>query len=165
VGQLLVWQKQYQVALEVTAARLSEATESMKQASTDYGNLVQKSGVFTNVAVELSAMLRTLSDDRARLQTVSTELAKLLTSAQGSLPQIEQEFLALTQQLTNSVDENQRMVAGALSDNATAIRNSIQTTNDALAASHKQNSARITELVDKTKQQVAVLDKALSEEL
>lgn len=96
VGQLLVWQKQYQVALEVTARHFSDAADLMNQASTDYGNLVQKSGVFTSVAAELSALLRTLSDDRARLQTVSAELAKLLISAQGSLPQVEQKVLALT---------------------------------------------------------------------
>lgn len=110
-------------------------------------------------------MLRTLNDDRARLQTVAAELAKLLVSAQGSLPQVEQKVLALTDQLTNSVIENQKRVAAALTDNATAIRNSIQATNDSLSAAHKQQMSQISEMVDKTKQQVTVLDKALSEEL
>ncbi len=165
VGKLLVWQKQYQELVEATSEKLAEVSEIMKQASSDYASLVQKSGVFTNVAAELSSMLRTLNDDRARLQNVSAELAKLLISAQGSLPQVEQKIVALTQQLVNSVTENQKHVAAALTENATAMRNVIQATNDNMAAAHRQQAAQISELVDKTKQQVTVLDKALSEEL
>lgn len=165
VGQLLVWQRQYKEQVETIVTRLGEASHSMTQATGDYTALVEKSGIFTNVATELSSMLRTLNDDRSRLQTVSAELAKLLVSAQGSLPQVEQKVLELTNQLTNSVTENQKRVGIALTDNATAIRNSIQTTNDAMSSSHKQHVAQITELVEKTKQQVTVLDKALSEEL
>ena len=145
--------------------RLGEVEQSMRQATDNYTLLVEKSGVFTNVAAELSSLLRTLNDDRARLQNVSAELAKLLVSAQGSLPQVEQKVLALTDQLTNSVIENQKRIGIALTDNATAIRNSIQSANESMSSAHKQQVSQITELVEKTKQQVTILDKALSEEL
>jgi hypothetical protein len=165
VGQLLTWQQQYKSQIESIVQRLGVVTQVMTQATSEYSTLVQKSGVFTNVAADLSSMLRTLNDDRARLQTVSAELAKLLVSAQGSLPQVEQKVLSLTDQLTTAVSENQKRIGVALTDNATAIRNSIQSSNESMASAHKQNMSQISELVEKTKQQVTVLDRALSEEL
>ena len=140
VGKLLIWQKQYQELVQATSERLAEVSETMKQASSDYASLVQKSGVFTNVAADLSSILRILNDDRVRLQNVSAELAKLLVSAQGSLPQVEQKVLALTQQLANSVNENQKQVAAALTENATAMKNTIQATNDNMSAAYKQQA-------------------------
>ena len=137
----------------------------MERATNDYSTLVERSGAFTKVAEELGALLRTLNDDRDRLQMVSADLAKLLLSAQGSLPQIEQKVAALTDQLATAVLDNQKRTGAALTENATALRTSLQTSNDSLTAAHKQHGANITELAEKTKQQVAVLDEALSKEL
>ncbi|MGB8900247.1 MAG: hypothetical protein WCC90_13885 [Methylocella sp.] len=137
----------------------------MAKATANYSALVERSEAFTKAAEDLKTLLTTFTSETERLQTVSEALAKLLRSAEGSLPQVEEKVLALTSQLTNAVTENQRQVTSALTENATAIRNTLQSTHENMATVHKDHSSKITELVGKTKEQVTVLDKALSEEL
>lgn len=181
----------------------------MAKATADYSALVERSEAFTKAAEDLETLLTTFTSEAARLQTVSEALAKLLWSAEGSLPQVEQKVLALTSQLTNAVmenqkqvgtaltanatatrnalqsvhdtvsaktleltsqltqavTENQKQVGRALTENATAIRNTLQSANESMASAHKEQTSQIAGLVQKTKDQVTVLDKALSEEL
>jgi hypothetical protein len=162
VGQLLVWQKQYKEQIESIVDGLGDASDAMNQATKDYSALVERSGIFTKIAEELGAMLRTLNDDRTRLQTVSAELAKLLLSAEGSLPQIEQKVAALTDQLVTAVTDNQKRVGAALTENAAALRTSMQSANETMATAQRQQVAQITEHAEKTKQQFAALTEQLA---
>ena len=77
---------------------------------------------------------------RAAPDCFLAELAKLLISAQGSLPQVEQKVLAL---ISNSQIPSLKIRRWCLGlwRTSQAIRNSIQSTNDALAASHKKRRA------------------------
>ena len=198
VGKLVVWQEQYKEHIEVFTNRQTEISASMRQATSDYGELVNKSGIFAKVAQDLGALLTALETQKQQLVSVLTDLAKLLQAASGSLPEIEAKVLALTNQLANSVTANQqqlskaladssgvleatvqqvskglsttiteqqREVSKALADNVLHIRNSIQSVNQDFTGINQTFNKQLNELANKTKDQVTVLDRALSEEL
>ena len=85
---------------------------------------------------------------------MSEALAKLLRSAEGSLPQVEQKVLALTSQLTNAVMENQRQIGTALTENATATRNAIQSVHDIMSAKTLELTSQLTQAVTENQKQV-----------
>ncbi len=165
VGRLLLWQNQYKEIVETTVQKFSDVAALMAKATADYTTLVEKSDSLVRAGENLGTTASSLRADTERLQNVSSALANLLRSAEGSLPQIEQKVLELTNQLSSAVRENQRQIGSALTENATAIRNSLQSATESLTGSHKEHGSQIAKLVEKTKEQVTVLDKALSEEL
>jgi uncharacterized phage infection (PIP) family protein YhgE len=165
VGQLLVWQEQYKGVLETTVQRLNEITLLSTKATADYAELVERSGAFSKIAEDLGRLLTSLEAEKQQIKDVSEGLARLLRDASGSLPEVEKKIVEITTQLANAVTENQKTVGAALSENATAIRNSVQAVNEGLTAANTQCNKQFAEFVAKTKEQVTVLDAALSEEL
>ena len=81
------------------------------------------------------------------------------------MAQAKDQVTELTAQLTSAVSENQKTVASALTENATAIKSSIQTSHQDMTTVQSEYNKQIADLVAKTKEQVTVLDAALSEEL
>ncbi len=152
VARLLTWQDQYKEYMETTAQRLDATSSLMTKATSDYSHLVEKSGAFTKVAEDLGRLLAALETEKQQLITVSDQLAKLLQAASGSLPEVEKKVLELASQLTSAVNENQKTLGTALTENATAIRNSIQATHQDLSTAHSEYNRQIAELVAKTKE-------------
>jgi hypothetical protein len=67
--------------------------------------------------------------------------------------------------LSTAVTEQQKEVSKALTDNVLLIRNSIQSVNQDFTKINQTFNQQLSDLSTKTKDQVSVLDKALSEEL
>jgi ABC-type transporter Mla subunit MlaD len=67
--------------------------------------------------------------------------------------------------LSTTITEQQREVSKALADNVLHIRNSIQSVNQDFTGINQTFNKQLNELANKTKDQVTVLDRALSEEL
>jgi hypothetical protein len=154
VGKLLTWQEQYKGIVETTVQKFGEVGALMAKATADYSALVEKSEAFTKAADDLKTLLTTFTSEATRLQTVSEALAKLLRSAEGSLPQVEQKVLALTSQLTNAVMENQKQVGTALAENATATRNALQSVQDTMSAKTLELTSQLTQAVTEHQKQV-----------
>jgi hypothetical protein len=165
VGRLLTWQQQYKEHVERSVAKLDEISRVTNQAVQDYAEIVEQSRAFSSVAQDVHNLLTGLKDEQRQLSSLSQDLAKLLTSASGSLPEIEKRVLELTNQLARAVTENQMTVSKTLTDNTAAIRNTVQAVHDGLTFASTENNKQLAELVSKTKEQVAVLDAALAEEL
>lgn len=162
VGQLLIWQEHYKETIETTVSRLDEVGRLVGKASDDYGVLVERSGRFAQVAEDLGGLLAALEAGERRLTTVTEGLASLLLSASGSLPEIETKILELTMQMSNAVQENQRTVNAALTDNATAIRMSVRAAQEGVAAANTELGRELTGLAAGAKQQVAILSEQLA---
>ena len=187
VGKLLTWQQQYKDHIETFTQRQTEIADSMRQSTSDYGEMVTKSGAFTKTAQDLGSLLTALETQKLQLVSVLTELANLLQAASGSLPQIETKLTTLTNELSKSlldsstkmestvqevarslslaVSEQQKEVGKALAENVQLIRNSIQSVNQDFTKINQTFNQQLEALATKTKDQVSVLDKALSEEL
>jgi hypothetical protein len=67
--------------------------------------------------------------------------------------------------MTGTISENQQTRATALNDNAAAIRTTIQFAQQGMTATNTEFNRQVGDLVDKTKEQVATLDKALTTDL
>ena len=165
VGKLLVWQEQYKNQIEDITRQQAHISESMSAASQAYQVLVDKAGIFTQVSQQLSSILTALETQKHQLNSALRSLGDLLLAASGSLPEVEKKVVELTNQLASAVGENQREIGKALSENTTMIRNAVQSVGQDFTAINKEFNRQVTELTAKTKEQVSVLDAALSEEL
>lgn len=165
VGRLLVWQEQYKATLETTVSRLDDVTRISAQTASDYAALVDNTMTFSKSATNLGKMIATLEADRVQLHTVSEALAKLLRDSAGSLPAVEAKVVALTRQLSSAVEENQKVVGKALTENSTAIRAAVETAGKEITTANAACNKQIADLVGKTREQVTVLDAALTEQL
>lgn len=165
VGQLLVWQEGYKATVETTVSRLNEVTELSKRSTENYAALVDKAGVFTKIATDLSSVLTALETEKVQLQRMSEGLAHLLKEASASLPAVEKKFVQLSQELANSVTRNQELVGSALTEGAKLLTEAVTSNQKTLSSTLADSARQTTELVAKTKEQVTILDTALSEEL
>jgi ABC-type transporter Mla subunit MlaD len=120
--------------------------------------------VFTKVAEDLSRLLTVLEAEKQQLRDVSQGLAKLLKEASGSLPAVEDKVIQLTTQLASSVTKNQELLATSLSDNVRQLTKALLENQQLVSGALTENAKQTSELVAKTKEQVAVLDAALSKE-
>lgn len=165
IGKLLVWQDQYKTHIEMIIKEQVEITKSMKTASEDYKKLVNEAARFTVVSSDLSDLLTALETQKKQLKGLLETLSGLITSASGSLPEVEKKIMELTEQLTRSVEANQKEVARALMDNSQLIKSSIQNTEQDLAKINQEFNKHLGELAERTNKQISALDVALAEEL
>lgn len=157
VGRLLEWQDQYKEFLAKTSQRLEAASTLMEKATRDYAQVVEKSGAFTKAAEDLQDLLTSIKTEKQQLMTVSEQLAKLLQEASGSLPEVERKVLELTSQLANSVNENQKTLGAALTENAAAIRATIQSAGVDIASAHSEYKKQTADMAADAKGQVLEL--------
>jgi uncharacterized protein YhaN len=73
--------------------------------------------------------------------------------------------MELADQLSRAVAESQKSLTAALADNAAAIRTSVSTASEGLLAANEVHNRHLSEMATKTKEQIALLDTALAEEL
>jgi hypothetical protein len=165
VARLLSWQEEYKAHLEIAAGRHDQVVRSMAVASTRYEELVTSGGEFVRVAQALKNGIDAADSQQRNLATVLTELTGLLTAASGSLPQVEAKIVDLAHQLSNSLTKNQELMTQSYKENATAIRNSLQSSAQSMIATAEDFNKQMLEMANKTREQVSRLDAALSEEL
>lgn len=134
--KMLQWQQTYAQQMGLVIDQQGMATRNMEVASQRYQSMIEQANVFNTTAASLSSLLNGLESQRIHLEGSMRELANLINTASGGLPQIEQKIIAMVNQLNGG----------------------LQTTNNEFNKSVK-------ELIERTKEQVVVLDKALSEEL
>jgi len=110
VGKLLEWQNQYKQSIEETNRLLAETTARLDKATKDYAVVIEQSAKFAEVANGMGHLIITLNDEKERYNQVTKELAELLKSASGSMPEIEKKMVEIGVQLANSIKENQQNV-------------------------------------------------------
>lgn len=165
VEKLVVWQDQYKNHIETMTERQVEIVGSMKNASDSYGQLVTKADTFSKISSDLSKMLTSLETQKQQLVGMLTSLSSLLNAASGSLPQVERKVVELTEQLTRSVESNQKEVSKALAENVQLIRTSIQSVGQDFGKINQDFNKHLGDLAENTNKQVSALDAALAEEL
>ena len=125
----------------------------------------------------LAELLQTASGSLPQIEAKVMELTGQLSNAvrhnaQETTKSIAENSLLLrtsaqeaTKQITTTVSEQQNVLSKALSENVLLIRNSIQGVNQDFVKVNQEFNKQMNELAAKTKEQVAVLDAALAEEL
>ncbi len=147
VGKLVAWQAGHEAHLEALIVQETATRKNMTEASLRYADLVNKSGAFVGVASALGDLLSGLETQRRQLEASLGGFARLLERAATGLPEIERRIVSMTEQIEHGVLANQQQLAAAF-----------ETANANLNGHLRQAS-------EESKKQIAVLDKALEEEL
>ncbi len=147
VGKLVAWQVGHEAQLDALIVQETATRKNMTEASLRYAELVNKSGVFLNVAQSLGKVLTGLETQREQLEASLGGFARLIDKAASGLPEIERRFVSMTEQIEQGVLTNQEQLTAAFQ-----------------AANANLNS-HLRQATEDSKKHVAVLDKALEEEL
>jgi len=147
VGKLVAWQAGHEAQLEALIVQETATRKNMTEASLRYAELINKSGVFVGVAQSLAKLLAGLETQRGQLETSLGGFARLLERTETGLPEIERRIVSMTEQIEHGVLANQRQLTAAF-----------ETANAHL-------NGHLRQATEDSKKQIAVLDKALEEEL
>jgi len=147
VGKLVAWQVGHEAQLDSLIEQETATRKNMTEASLRYADLINKSGVFVNVAGSLQQLLAGIESQRAQLQASLGGFATLVDKAATGLPEIERRIVAMTEQIERGVLANQTQLTTVLEQSSAAL------------------NAHLKQATDASKQQIAALDRALEEEL
>jgi hypothetical protein len=147
VGKLVTWQAAHEIQLDALIKQETQTRNNMTEAAGRYGELVDKSGVFVQVAQQLGKVLVGLDSQRAQLEASLGGFARIVDTAAAGLPQIEGRIIAMTEQIEAGVRANH--------DQLTA----------AFQAASASLDAHLRQATEDSKQHAELLDKALEEEL
>ncbi len=158
VGKMLEWQERYKLQMEEMIAQQKITADSMVTATKSYEDAVENTGRFSEVANDLSDIVKTLELQREHIHNSVKELALLIESAKTGLPDIEAKISQLVTQVTQSVQNNSNAMEEAINSSAENI-------DSLLTQSNTRFNKHIEDISEKTRAQVSELDKAMSEEL
>jgi DNA anti-recombination protein RmuC len=147
VGRLVSWQAAHEIQLDALIEQETQTRNNMTEAAARYGELVDKSGVFVQVAQQLGKVLVGVESQRTHLEASLGGFARIVETAAAGLPQIEARILAMTEQIEAGVRANHAQLTATF------------------RAASESLDAHLRQATLDSKQHVAVLDKALEEEL
>src|SRR6516164_1745344 len=154
VGSLLNWQDSYRTQIGEMIEQQSVAAANMKTATEQYTTLVSKAEIFSTISTQLTRLLTGLDTQRTQLQGSLESLARLLSAASGSLPQIESKIVELTEQVTFGVNQNQDQMTKVVRDAAVTFQGAIEDSRKLLFENmqtvNRQVNDHMKELADKT---------------
>jgi hypothetical protein len=169
VEKILIWQERYRQQMQEMIGQQETTARNMATASERYEMLVTNAERFNVVSEQLVKLLSALDLQRNQIELSLRSLGQLLTAASGSLPQIEQKIVELTQQVTNGVRTNHDEVTRALRETSTSLQNAAgdvkRLMTDAFHATNQEFNGHMSQIANKTREQVAMLDVALDREL
>lgn len=151
VGKILIWQEKYKNDMQIMIEQQSITTKNMSDAVIRYDEILSNTSKFTDTAENLSKIINALELQRNQLKDSLSSLANLLDRAGSGIPKLEEKILEMTQQISSSVSSCQNDLKNVLIEG-------IRISNDDF-------NKNIKFLVEQTKEQILVLDKALSDEL
>jgi len=151
VGKILEWQERYKNDMEKMIDQQSKTTQNMTEAAERYNEILSHATKFTETASSLSEIVNTLEAQRNHIRESVSGLATLLDRAGSGIPQLEEKIHEMTKQISSSVTACQNDLKNILIEG--------------LRVSNDDFNKSIRGLVEQTKEQVVVLDKALSDGL
>lgn len=179
VGQLLAWQENYKLTIASTIEQLDKVSQSAEKVVDKFETTVSLASEFARTATGLQELLTGLETQKDQLELTARNLAELFKSAGESIPQVENRLEAIALQLARAFEQNQAQLVNALkegqkqlnallTESMGLVSNAAETCKaltTALSEAQSESNKQIVELVAKTKEQVTILDRALTEEL
>lgn len=151
VDRLLTWNDTYKNQVESVANRISELGRLTASSTADYARVAEHSTELAQASEDVQALFAKLEDESHQLTQIAEEMHSVLRPGVGTLPNIDKNIVAHVESLAQSVADHQRLVGGILAENAVTIRDSLQSV-----------SKKLDGIASAAKEQVALLDEALS---
>jgi hypothetical protein len=169
VEKILVWQETYRQQMGEMIDQQKLTAANMTTATLRYTELLSKTEKFNTVAERLAVIIEALDIQRNQIEQSLKSLGQLLTSASGSLPEIEKKILELTDQMTRGVRASNEESSKAVRETSTALQGTVTDMRkmmvEMVQTTNQDFNTHITTITNKTKEQVAALDIALEKEL
>ena len=165
VAKLLVWQEQHRQHVDTMATRLDEILKIAQTTTDTHKQVVDQSSIFAKIAAELSSLLSALETQKRQINSYAQSLATLLNSAKDAVPQIESRITAIATDLAQAVTKNQQTMSKAIEESAASISRTLDGASKTSVKAAEEHYKQIAQLVAKSKDQIDLLDAALSEEL
>ena len=165
VAKLLVWQEQHRQHVETMAIRLDEILKIAQTTTETHKQVVDQSSIFAKIAAELSSLLSALETQKRQINSYAQSLATLLNSAKDAMPQIESRITAIATELAQAATKNQQTMSKSIEESAASISRTLEGASKTSAKAAEEHCKQIAQLVAKSKDQIDLLDAALSEEL
>jgi hypothetical protein len=169
VEKIVLWQDAYRQQMSEMIEQQKTTSSNMTTATERYGQMVTNSEAFSSVANNLSSLISTLNLQRDQISSSLNALGDLLKNTKDALPKIEAQILEIGRQVEGGVRGSTEQIVQTV----TAVTHNLQVAHtdmkrllvEATEATNKDVNAHIKSLSESTRNQVAVLDKALSTEL
>lgn len=151
VDRLLSWNDAYKVQVESVANRISELGRLTAASTADYARVAKQSAELAQASEDVEALFAKLESESHQLTQLAEEMHSVLRPGVGTLPNIDKNIVSHVESLAISVAEHQRQVGSTLAENAGTIRDSLQSV-----------SSKLETIANASREQVALLDEALS---
>jgi hypothetical protein len=122
VEKLVTWQAHYHQQLASLIAQETETRKSMTEAAGRFGEMVKRSGEFTEIVASLKKLLVGLNTEKEQLNFSLSLLGELINNAAKNLPTLETNINALTHQIEQGVRANQDAMAAVLRNVAQTVQ-------------------------------------------
>lgn len=165
VGALLKWQDQYKQHVETITLQLAEVCSLQSRATSDYSEIVEKTGTFSKAAADLAALLSSINEEKKRFAELSEHMAGAFAAASGSIEVVETKLIGISNQLESAHSKMAEGLSRAAAEHSAAVKTSINTSYDAIVATQKEFHKNAEEISRKVQEQVKALDHALEQEL
>jgi ABC-type transporter Mla subunit MlaD len=126
---------------------------------------VDQSSIFAKIASELSVLLSGLETQKAQINSYAQSLAALLNSARDTMPHLESRITAIATELAQAASKNQQTMSKAIEESAAGISRTLEGASKVSSKAAEEYNKQIAQLVAKSKDQIDLLDAALSDEL
>ena len=150
VEKLLAFNEQFRSQVESDAKKFQEHGQATYHATSKYTRIVDHADALARFADEIDVALSRLENESAHLTSIAEEFRSILQKSLGSISDANPKIVDLIGLLSRAVADHQRIACVSLSDNALAIRSTLNSTAESLD--------RIASAAQK---QVAILDEAI----
>jgi hypothetical protein len=169
VGGLLEWQESYRIQMSEMIEQQTRTSQNMQVATERYTDVVAKAESFNEISKNLATVLAALVTQRGQIEQSLKSLGELLLKASGSLPEIQNKIMDLTQQMTFGTKQNQDEITKTIRNGSDALQSAVADVKklmlEATQLTNQEVNAHVKQLADKTNIEIAKLDQALEREL
>lgn len=165
VGKLLEWQQQYMDQVDAATGNLTQLISQSDSIVSNQAKLTMSSERFVEISGALSALLNGLETQKSQILTTISSLGKVLEKSSTALPDLERRIVEVANQMANATKQSQDIMTTSFKENSSALKQHLESMVAETNRSHADHSRKITEHIEKSKQQIELLDAALSDEL
>lgn len=176
VGKMLEWQKEYSEQIHSMIQQIKTTASAVEQSQKTLTQIVNQANTFSSTADSLHQLITSLEQIRNNIEVHLKAFDEVASNAKNTFPIIDEQMRKLTTELSRSVEktvaetknivdiqlESSQQMSKSLQDNQRNINNSLSEMvlmlNKNIDKMMKDNAERIT-------QQVSQLDKELGNEL
>jgi ABC-type transporter Mla subunit MlaD len=165
VGKLLEWQDQYMKHVDSTSENLGHLISQSSSIVENQTEITAKSERFAEVSEGLAHMLEGLETQKSQMLETISSLGRVFEKSADALPALELRIVEVANQMASASKQSQDILTSSIKDSSSALSKNLEALVAETSRSHAEHSRKIAEQVDKSKQQIELLDAALAEEL